>query len=319
MVGVENSFKHNIPLAQYTTYRIGGPADLFAETHSTEELVTLVTYGRHLGIPVFVFGGGTNILVSDKGIRGLVIKNNSRRIRIRTIHGTGCKGIYSSRIFVEADSGVPFNMLVRHTIEDGLAGLETHLGLPGSVGGAVYMNSKWMHPMSFVGDVVHQAVILTSEGRTRTVPKTFFQFGYDASILQKTHDIVLAVVFMLAKGNMRKLWDIADKTISYRRETQPHGIQTAGCVFKNIPLATITALGLPHEFTSAGLILDKAGLKGIKIGDAQFSPVHANFIVNLKNARASDVIKLMDSARKQVKQKFGIELEEEIVRVGDYS
>lgn len=285
--------RKNEPLGRYTTMKIGGKADLFYEARSTEELVSIITYARGQQLPVFILGGGTNIVIGDKGIRGLVVKNSTSRI---VKHG----------LKVEADSGVGFNKLVRFTIEEGLSGIEMHLGLPGTVGGAVYMNSKWTHPEGYVGDVVYQAEIITPTNTLKTVPASYFHFGYDTSIIQKSHDIVTKVTFALTADNKELLWKRANESVAYRHQTQPQGIFSAGCTFRNI------------SKTSAGLLIDQAGLKGLVVGDAQISPVHANFIQNLGKATANDVIQLIDRAKEQVKRQFGIDLEEEIVLVGEF-
>lgn len=299
--------KENEILAPYTTFKIGGPADLFIDAKTTDDLVMAITSARSLGVPVFVLGGGTNLLIGDKGIRGLVVKNSTQMIVIRGMKGEAFQGSpVRKQVFVECDAGVMLNKLVRFTLDEGLAGLEMHLGLPGTVGGAVYMNSKWTKPEGYVGDVVYQAKIVTPQNEIRTVAKNYFQFAYDSSSIQKTGDIVLCVIFSLAAGKREALWKIANESIQYRRESQPQGIKSAGCTFKNV------------DGKSSGLLIDQAGLKGLKIGDAQISPKHANFIINLGHATASDVIQLIDRAKEQVKQQFGIILEEEIVRVGEF-
>ena len=307
----------NEPLGKYTTLKIGGPADLFFEAQSKQELIDVLVFARKSGVSVFLLGGGTNILISDKGIRGLVVKNSVRRIVTRAVHGSVQKGQVSRRVFVEAESGAIFNSLVRYTVDEGLAGLEMHLGLPGTVGGAIYMNSKWTHPTAYVGDVVYQAEILTPAGEVTVVPQKYFHFGYDTSYIQKTKDVVLSVTFNLVQDDKERLWNIANESIRYRQSTQPQGVCTAGCTFKNVPLATVLSLGLPKEATSAGFLIDHVGLKAAASGEAYISPMHANFIINKANARAVDVIKLIERAREQVKKQFGVILEEEIVRVGE--
>jgi UDP-N-acetylenolpyruvoylglucosamine reductase len=219
---------------------------------------------------------------------------------------------------VEADSGVIINKLVRFTAEEGLRGLEMHLGLPGTVGGAVYMNSKWTKPVGYVGDAVYQAEILTSTNERMNVPQKYFQFAYDTSSIQKTKDIVLSVVFALEVDSKEHLWGVANESIGYRRTSQPQGVKSAGCTFQNISQADVLTRGLPPTATSAGFLVDHAGLKALQIGNAQISPQHANFIVNLGGALASDVIQLIDRAKDQVKKQFGVSLEEEIVRVGEF-
>ncbi|OGG11274.1 UDP-N-acetylenolpyruvoylglucosamine reductase [Candidatus Gottesmanbacteria bacterium RBG_13_45_10] len=316
LIGEE--IKEQEPLASYTTLKIGGPADFFFDAKTTEQLVTAVKGAHSLGIPLFLLGSGTNILIGDKGIRGLVIKNSTSVIRMRGMKGRMSGGSTHGFIYVEADSGVFFNKLVRFTIEEGLAGIEMHLGLPGSVGGAVYMNSKWTHPEGYVGDVVYQAEILSSKDERKVVPRSYFQFAYDTSVIQKTRDIVMRVTFAFVADNKEHLWQVANESIAYRRQSQPQGVKSAGCTFRNISKAQALTLATPEYTTSAGFLVDHAGLKGETIGDAQISPIHANFIINNGHATASDVIQLIERARERVKHQFGIELKEEIIRVGEF-
>ncbi len=311
--------RENESLARYTTLKIGGPADLFYEAKTIEELAEAITAARKLNVPVFILGGGTNILIGDRGIRGLVVKNATDRIAIAGAKGKFESGENKSTVFVEADSGVIMNKLVRFTIEEGLSGLEMQLGLPGTVGGAMYMNSKWTKPEGYVGDSVHQATILTKQGEVKVVPRSYFQFGYDKSILQESPDVVLRVVFALKRLPKEKLWEVANDVMKYRRETQPQGVKSPGCTFRNIARSQAMSIPTPNHTTSAGFLVDHAGLKGMRVGNAQISPVHANFIINLGGASADDVVKLIEKARIQVKKKFGVTLAEEIVRIGEFS
>jgi UDP-N-acetylenolpyruvoylglucosamine reductase len=313
-----NRIKQNEPLARYTTFKIGGPADLFYEAQTAQELIDVIKAAREFEIPVFVLGGGTNILIGDKGIRGLVVKNNTGNISMRGVKGERIDGTSKRRVYVEADTGVIINKLVRYTVEEGLAGIEMHLGLPGTVGGAIYMNSKWTHPTGYIGDLVYQAEILTPKNTLEMVAKSYFQFGYDTSSIQRTGDIVTKVIFEFIADQKERLWNIANESIAYRRETQPQGIKSAGCTFQNVSQAESIANNLPNQTRSAGFLIDHAGLKGLVIGDAQISPIHANFILNRGKATALDVIQLIDRARDQVKSQFGVVLQEEIVRVGEF-
>lgn len=311
--------KENEPLGKYTTFKIGGPADYFFDAKTTDEFVAAILLGRSLPVPIFILGGGTNILIGDRGVRGFVIKNSTGAIRMKGIKGTVTGGkANKGLVFVEAESGVLFNSFVRFTVEEGLAGLEMHLGLPGTVGGAIFMNSKWTHPPAFVGDAVYQAELLTPENERKILPKTYFRFGYDTSSMQKTKDILLAVVFALRVDTKERLWKVANDSIAYRRETQPQGVFTAGCAFRNISQAEALVAGTPNQTTSAGFLIDHAGLKGARAGDAQISGVHANFIVNRGKATAADVVQLIERARAKVKEKFGVVLTEEIIRVGEF-
>ena len=308
----------NEPLSHHTTFRIGGPADIFFDARTSEELARIITMANKLSLPLFVLGGGTNILVGDKGIRGMVVKNSTGRITMKGVKGSVKGGATSRRAYVEAESGVIFNKLVRFTIEEGLEGIEMHLGLPGTVGGAVYMNSKWTHPEGFVGNSVYQAEILSSDGLRKTVPKSYFQFAYDSSLIQKTKETVLSVVFEFRVDSKERLWEVATRSMAHRRDTQPQGVKSAGCIFQNISEATAIALALPNHTTSAGFLVDHSGLKGVAVGDAQISPVHANFIINRGQAHASDVVQLIDRAKEQVKRQFGVDLVEEVERIGEF-
>lgn len=310
--------KEHEPLAPYTTFKIGGPADLFFEAKTTDELVTAVKAGRSFGIPVFCLGGGSNILIGDKGIRGLVVKNSTGKITMRGAKGAFKRGAPNGLVYVEADSGVSMNKLVRSMVEEGLSGIEMHLGLPGTVGGAVYMNSKWMHPEGYVGDAVYQATILRPDNEIATVPKSYFKFAYDSSNIQKTKDIVLTVVFALQQLSKEQLWQTANASIEYRRTSQPQGVFSPGCTFRNLTRAQALSAITPNQTTSAGFLLDHAGMKGTSVGEAYISPVHANFIVNKGHARADDVVQLIELCRKRVRDQFGVELQEEIVRVGEF-
>lgn len=310
--------KRNELLAPYTTFKIGGPADLFFVATNQEELISIITQSRKLKIPMFILGGGSNILIGDRGIRGLVIKNNTREIHIAGMKGKVIGGIREGKVYVEAESGVLFNSLVRFAVEEGLAGLEMHLGLPGTVGGAIYMNSKWTKPESFVGDIVYQATILTPKNEIQAVPVSYFHFGYDTSTVQKSGDIVLSIIFGLHPEKKEQIWEVANKSIEYRRETQPQGVFTPGCTFQNITTAQALAASTPGHTTSAGFLIDHAGMKGASEGNAQISVNHANFIINHGKATAADVVQLIERARAQVKRQFGVVLKEEIIRVGEF-
>jgi len=304
-----STLKEQVTLAPYTTFNIGGPADYFFEARTCDDLARAVIVARELHFPFFILGGGSNILVGDRGFRGLVIRNCTHTIAIKGAKGTITGGIKTGSVYVEADSGVPFNLLVRYTIDEGLQGLEMHLGLPGSVGGAAYMNSKWMNPPSYVGDVLFQARILTQENEIQIVPK---------EQVHRSKDIILSVVFELQRGDKNILWKTANKSIEYRKNTQPQGVKTAGCVFKNITQAEAIIAQTPDHTTSSGYLIDHAGCKDMVVGGAIVSTTHANFIVNTGNATASDVLQLMRAIAERVHSQFGVEMKEEVIRVGEF-
>jgi len=310
--------QENVVLAPFTTFNIGGPADYFLDTHSQDDLAQAIISARELHLPFFILGGGSNILIGDKGFRGLVIRNTTHTITIKGAKGAISAGIKTGSVFVEADSGVPFNLLVRFTIEEGLRGLEMHLGLPGSVGGAIFMNSKWMNPPSYVGDVLYQARIITPTNDIQTVAKEYFRFQYGKSIIQQSRDIILSIVFELHHADKEALWNIANKSIEYRKNTQPQGIKTAGCIFKNITPADAILAQTPNHTTSSGYLIDHAGCKELAVGGAKVSPIHANFIVNTGNATASDVLQLMSLIQERVQKQFNVIMKEEVIRIGEF-
>ncbi|MBI4999472.1 hypothetical protein HZB97_01730, partial [Candidatus Gottesmanbacteria bacterium] len=193
-------------------------------------------------------------------------------------------------VLVEAESGVPFNQLIRFTLEEGLEGLESFLGLPGTVGGAVVGNAHWQNKK--IGDLV---VSKKTSGK-----------------------ILVKAIFSLKKEDKETLWERARQAMEYRQATQPVSLPSAGCIFKNIKKSQALRIGTPNFTTSAGFLIEAAGLKGAKIANVQVSPLHANFIVNLGGGKAADVLKLMSLAKERVYEKFGVKLEEEIIKVGDF-
>jgi UDP-N-acetylmuramate dehydrogenase len=310
--------KENVALRAFTTFKIGGVADLFLEARTKEILVSAIQHAVRLKIPYTILGGGSNILIGDGGIRGLVIKNLTQAITIRGIKGKYADGDQESVVYIEVDSGYIFNSFVRFTIEEGYKGIEMHLGLPGSVGGAIYMNSKWVNPLGYVGDLLHQATILSTQGEVKTVSRDYFHFAYDDSVLQKTKETLITATFAFKRAKKEELWLQANESIQYRRASQPQGVFTPGCTFRNIKQSDALTIPTPDHTTSAGYLIDLAGLKGYTIGGAKVSSIHANFIENTGNATSQDVIQLIEYVRHKVKEKFTVELEEEIVRLGEF-
>lgn len=312
--------KQNELLARYTTLKIGGAAEYFFVAQTTDEVVKAVKTAIEFKLSYYILGGGSNIVISDKGLKGLVIRNESRNIKVVKRSGKVKGGkMQVEQALVEADCGVLVNQLVRFTCTESLGGLERHLGLPGTVGGALYMNSKWTKPPTYVGDVLVSAKILSREGNVKIIDQKYFDFGYDQSILQKTHETLLSATFLLTVTDKKILWERAQASMEYRKTTQPMGVATAGCTFRNIPLSDAMRLVTPGNTTSAGYLVDQAGLKNFQIGRAKFSDRHANFIINLGGATANDVKGLIDEAKKRVKERFNVKIEPEIVLLGEFN
>ena len=304
------------PMRLHATFKIGGPAQLYLEVETIEDLVASVTHARNLGVSVFIVGGGSNIIVSDKGIKGLVIKNNCRKFDVASMGGKIVNGkIDVSGAFVMAQSGVIMNQLVRFTVDQGLGGLEYQLGLPGTVGGAVCMNSNFPLKQAYMGDCVYRAKLLTPEGEIKEVDNSYFHFAYDYSILQKTGDIVLSVIFKLVPMDTAVLKERSMEAMTHRSGSQPKGL-SAGCTFRNISILEAMTVPTPGRVTSAGYLIDKAGLKGKRIGDAKISDMHANFIMNMGNAKAEDIIALVELIKEEVKKKFNVGLHMEVKKIG---
>jgi UDP-N-acetylmuramate dehydrogenase len=288
------------PLARYTTFKVGGPAEWFLETRAPDEIVDALRIAHACGVPVALLGGGSNVLIGDRGVRGLVIRPR----------GGAVEQIDSAR--VRADAATTINGLVRWTIQRGIAGLEAWAGTPGTVGGAIFGNAHFAGRL--IGELVESVRLAGHDGDTRDLSRDEMEFGYDRSRLQNTGEVLLSAVFRVSTGDPAALRDVARQSLAYRKKTQPLDTPSAGCIFQNPDRADVPA-GIP---VSAGALVDRAGLKGITRGDARVSPTHGNFIVNEGQATAAEIRSLIDLCRARVSEQFGVALREEIVYVGDF-
>ncbi len=290
------------PLAPLTTLRIGGPADVLAEVRSADEALAALRLAADARVPLLWLGGGSNVLVGDLGVRGLVVR----------WHGGQVESLMPDRI--RAEAGVTINGLVRHTIAHGLSGLAEWAGTPGTVGGAVHGNAHFQGRM--ISETIVSVRVAEPDGTVRERAASEMEFGYDRSRLQRRGDVALAADFRVGPGEPAALRDEARRSLAFRKRTQPLALPSAGCVFQNPdPSRVRLPEGMP---ASAGALVDAAGLKGAACGAARVSPVHANFVVNVGGATARDVATLVDRMREAVAARFGVELEEEIVRVGEF-
>jgi UDP-N-acetylmuramate dehydrogenase len=293
--------RHEVPLAPYTTFKVGGPAECLVEVGDADEMARAMAIARQGGLPVTILGGGSNVLVSDAGVRGVVIR----------VHGGAMA--FEGEFGVRADAGVNLNSLVRWTIGRGLAGLEAWAGTPGSVGGAVFGNAHYRGRS--LGELVDSVRLVGADGVIQDVPASEMEFAYDYSRLQRTGEVVLSVRFALTpSARPAALREAARCSLDDRKRTQPLDALSAGCLFQN-PDPDVDRLpeGIP---ASAGALIDRAGLKGHAIGGARVSPVHANFIVNEGGATASDIRQLIERCREEVQARFGVTLREEIRYIG---
>jgi UDP-N-acetylmuramate dehydrogenase len=290
----------NAPLAPLTTFKVGGNADWLITIRSADEIARAIRIARDHRVAVTVLGGGSNVLVADEGVAGLVIR----------IHGGEVRQIDDAT--VRADAGVTINGLVRWTIAHGLAGVEAWAGTPGTVGGAVYGNAHFRGRL--VSELVKSVTLLSPMGQWTTVPSAHMEFGYDYSRLHRTREIVVAADFNVTHGDPDRLRDTARESLAFRKRTQPLEKSSAGCIFQNPdPQRDRVPEGIP---LSAGALVDRAGMKGAALGAAHVSTRHANFIVSDGGASASEIARLIERCRAEVRRQFGVELRDEIVRLG---
>jgi UDP-N-acetylmuramate dehydrogenase len=294
--------RRDVPLAPFTTFRIGGPADLFCEPSSADELALAVLAAREIGVPCFVLGLGANILVGDRGFRGLVIRNTAHHERWSA----------DGRLWVE--SGAIMRDLISAAVHRGWSGLEHFVGIPSTVGGAIWQNLHFLSPAPdrertvFIAEVFDSCEILSAEGERKTVDAAYVNFGYDDTVFHHRADIVLAVTFALTRGDPDVMYRVMQENLSWRGARHPwlEINPSAGSIFKKI------------EGVGAGRLIDQCGMKGFRVGDAQISHIHANIVVNLGNATAREVRELIAAAQKRVEDKFGHRLEPEISFVGEF-
>lgn len=282
----------NEPMKNHTTWKIGGPADLFVVPDSLENLKKTMEIIRKAQLTWKVIGRGSNMLVLDHGIRGAVIKLGEAFEELR---------VEDERIRVGA--GYSFIKLAVQVGRMGLTGMEFAGGIPGSVGGAIYMNAGALG--SDVSKILEEAVILWENGEIERITGSEMEFSYRTSILQKRQGIVLEGVFSLRKGDRKEIAKLMAEHKERRMLTQPLQEPSAGSVFRNPP------------GDHAGRLIEACGLKGYRIGNAKVSERHANFIVNLGNATAKDVLQLIQFIQKEVYQRFQVELKTEVLVVGE--
>jgi UDP-N-acetylmuramate dehydrogenase len=286
------------PMSRHTTFKIGGPAEFFYIANTTQDLVKAVLVARELKLPFLLIGQGSNILVADRGIKGLVIKNQTSTIKILENEQ------------VELDSGVFLPQAIFFLLKKGLIGLENFVGIPASVGGATYMNIHGNN--KFWSDYLVSAKILASDGKISQVSKKYFDFKYDYSKLHQSKEIVLSVVLQLKQADAKKAM-LAAKSFQAKKAHYPQA--SAGCIFQNLTAKEQQRLNLPTP--SVGYLMDKVlNLKGKTVGQAAIAVKHAAFIENLGQAKASAVLQLIKLMKTKAKKELGVDLKLEIVMLG---
>lgn len=291
IVGSDN-IRTDEPMRNHTSFKVGGPADIMVIPDSVEKLASVLKICNQETIPFFVMGNGSNLVVRDKGIRGVVIKlfDNFNRFSV-------CDEV------IEAQSGILLSRVSKIALENGLTGLEFAEGIPGTLGGAVYMNAG-----AYIGemaDVVVETEYMDTNGELRIIKGNQHQFGYRSSFIQKQTGIVLKSIMKLKKGNKNDIKALMDDFNKKRRDKQPLELPSAGSVFKR-----------PTGYF-AGKLIEDCGLRGYRIGGAEVSTKHCGFIVNIGNSSCQDILDLIEHIQSCVKDRFNVELSTEVKLVGE--
>ncbi len=280
-------FQENVLLTDLTTFKIGGLVKYFFQAKSEKELIKALRKAKKEKLPFYILGNGSNVLFSDKGFQGLIIQNKIQETNIR-----------NEKII--CSSGILLSLLAKKAKDNNLSGLEWLKNIPGTIGGAVYINAS---AFSFsISDIVEKVRVLNSKNlKIKTFKNKDLKFSKKNSIFQKNKNLIILSVELKLKKEKKSVIKKKEKEyFLYRKKTQPLKYPSAGCIFKN-----------PYK-KSAGLLIDQAGLKGKIIGGAQISKIHANYIINFKKARSDDVLKLIKLIKEKVKSKFNVNLKEEI-------
>jgi len=290
---VGKALSRSVSLRDHSHFRIGGAADYFFEAAVNEELVNAVRLAWEDSIPFYVIGGGYNLLFDDDGFRGLIIKNEVKGIRRR------------NRTEVEVSSGTSMDDLIHFSVEKALSGMEFMAGIPGTVGGAVFGNAGAFEQS--IGDLLQEATLLDKKGMQVIVDRSHFQFRYRHSVLKKKHDVLLSAVFGFSEGKKEEIKALIDSNLEIRKEKHPpYDLACAGSYFKNPVLPD-------GRKVPAAYFLERVGAKKMKIGGAAVYPHHANFIINREKASAQDVLRLAQELKNRVKERFDVDLEEEVI------
>jgi UDP-N-acetylmuramate dehydrogenase len=303
-------FQADYTLSQQTYFKVGGQAEAYLELADREQIVEVVKFCRAQQIKLTILGGGSNVIVSDQGINGLVLKLTNDYFTV--------VGENEGKTIVRAGAGIKTALLVRQTIDAGLMGLEYFLGVPGNLGGAVYNNAHYLQDL--LGEHILRVEAINDQGLPVWLDKALCQFGYDTSRFQKTQEVILQAEFSLAPGEEAVSKERIKQATLYRAQTQPLGLPSSGCIFQNAPntdrLKKLFPQFADRTHVPGGFLIDQAGLKGARQGDIVVSDKHAAFFVNVGHGKAKDIKTLIDKVKSTVKEKFDVDLQEEVFWLG---
>jgi|SRR3989339_1215084 len=301
------NIEKNVLLRDYVSFKIGGPAEYFAKVNNSSELTEVLKWAKENNQPIIILGGGTNMLVSDKGLKGLVVKLNLNKLEfIGNKVAVGC--------------GVPLALFLNEALAKNLTGLEFVAGVPGTVGGAIRGNAG-TYGLA-MGDVLKKIKYLDEDYQVREIDKVQANFVYRHSIFKEKKWIILEADIELASGDILAAKKLVEERLQYRNDTQPKQ-PSAGCIFKNVRFEDVDLEALKNKNIEiekfakfkkipAAYLIEKAGLKAYKMGNAQVSDIHANYIVNSGQATFDEVMMLISFVKQQVRDKYGVQLMEEV-------
>jgi UDP-N-acetylmuramate dehydrogenase len=299
--------EYDRPLGKETYFKIGGPAEILVKIATIEELSKIFKWATANQVKTTILGGASNVLVADAGIKGLVIKLNNDHTETTGTLPDGKTGFLVGAATKTA-------LAVRQSVELGLTGLEHFLGVPGTIGGAIYNNAHYLQ--NLIGDHVSRVQVVSLHGEIEWISQDDCEFAYEQSRFQSSSELIWAVEFALAQGNREDSLELIKKSTQYRAETQPLGEPSSGCIFQNVPNTPALRQLFPkfaeQPFVPGGFLIDQAGLKGASQGEIEVSHKHAAFFVNKGHGTATDVLSLIKIVKERVFAKFGVELTEEV-------
>ncbi len=297
----------DVSLAASTYFKIGGPADVLVELTGLKQIAKLVKFCQEQKIPLSILGGASNVVVTDKGIRGVVLKVINQGFEVL------------SPGLIRVGAGWRTSLLVRRSVDEGYTGLEKFLGVPGMIGGAIFNNAHYLTDL--IGPHVARVQVVTQDGEVKWLSQAECEFAYDYSRFHHSGEVICMIEFSLQKGDKESSDKIIREATIYRAKTQPLGEPSSGCYFRNSPNTPELMTKFPQFATRkelpSGFLIEQAGLKGLSVGDVRVSEKHAAFIVNKGHGTSSQVRELAGQIQASVQQKFGVELKPEVLWLGE--
>jgi UDP-N-acetylmuramate dehydrogenase len=298
-------FQFEYSLADRTYFKIGGPAEVYVELADKQQVAELVKFCQSNSVRLTMLGGASNVIVADEGVRGVVLHLTNDTVQDL---GNG----------IRVGAGIKTALLVRNALDLGYTGLEYFLGVPGTLGGATYNNAHYLQ--NLIGEHITRVEIVDEQGNVRWLEKNECAFDYDYSRFHKTKEVIVTVEFELAKGDKDQSMQLIREATEYRARTQPLGLPSSGCIFQNTPntpeLQKLFPQFAERTHVPGGFLIDQAGLKGERIGEIEVSDKHAAFMINRGGGTTAQLKQLVSLVKQRVKEKFGVELREEVFYLG---